>query len=130
MEKGPPASAGAMMISLSLDKRNREPIDLLLRIPRHHVLAAFHDVEVDLGLGLLEELGALAGMGAILAAVDQHHRDLELERALPLRHRRLLAAAASAFFRACALGEDLEVAADAAAVAQRELLRCHQLGME
>src|SRR6185503_2474039 len=78
----------------------------------------------------LEELGALASMGAIFAAIDQQHRDLEVEHALPLRYLLLLATAAGAFFRARALGEDLEAAGDAAAVTQRELFRRHQLGME
>src|SRR6185312_884679 len=114
---GPGLRRGRWLVEglLPFDKRNRQPIDVLLLIPWHHVLTAVHDVEIDLGMALLEKLGALAGMGAILAAIDQQHRDLEIEHTLPLRDGRRGAAAAGAFFRTRAPGEDLEVAADAAA---------------
>src|SRR6516162_2713190 len=119
----------ARAAELSRQERHRQPVEQIGGVPRHQVLAAFGEVEVELRIALLEQRGALGGAGAILAAVDQEQRHLELGEALPERHALLVLATAVTRLRV-ALDELLEAAADAVLVAQLQLLGRDQLVVE
>src|SRR5437773_5837812 len=54
--------------SLALQKRYAHAHQVVEGIPMHHVLAAIHNVEVDLWLLFLQQLGAFTGVCAVFAA--------------------------------------------------------------
>src|ERR671911_1422286 len=48
--------------SLTLQKRHSQPHQVIEGIPMHHVLAAIHNVEVDLWLLFFQQFGAFTGV--------------------------------------------------------------------
>ena len=54
--------------SLALQKRHAQAHQVVEGIPMHHVLAAIHNVEVDLRLLFFQQFGAFTGVGAVFAA--------------------------------------------------------------
>jgi hypothetical protein len=60
------------------DKGDRQPVQLLLRVPRHHVFAMIHYMEVKARLHFLEQLGPLCRVRAIVAPIDEEYRHFEV----------------------------------------------------
>lgn len=54
--------------SLALQKRHAQAHQVVEGIPMHHVLAAIHNVKVDLRLLFLQQFGAFTGVSAVFAA--------------------------------------------------------------
>ena len=55
---------------LALQERHAEPHQIIEGIPMHHVLAAIYNVNFEFRVRVLEQFGALAGMGAVFTAED------------------------------------------------------------
>lgn len=92
------------------------------------MLAAGDDVDIELRKLLFQKVGAVGGLGAILAAEDQQQRLGDFGEALPHRSLRLLHGRCLGL--RTARDEGLEGRTDAARVAERELIGGDQLVME
>ena len=55
---------------LALQERHAKTHQIIEGIPMHHVLAAIHNVNFKLRVRVLEQFGALAGMGTVFTAED------------------------------------------------------------
>lgn len=97
--------------------------------PAGRDVCSLADMQVDVGIALLEDFNALAGATAVFSAVDQQKLHLEFVAMLPQRHRLLTAAAA--FARSLlATNEFFEARADAILVSEQQFLLGDQLMME
>src|SRR5262245_43469363 len=68
-------------------ERHRKLVKQIGGVPWHEMLAAVGEVQIELRVALLQELRAFLGAGAIIAAVDQEQRLLDLDEPLPQRRR-------------------------------------------
>src|SRR5256885_1228861 len=103
------------------EERSAQRGEFLRGVPLDEMLAAVDEMQVEPGVELDRERGALGGIAAVLSSVDEPQRHRHFAQALPQRLRvgpsfLLLAAA-----RAGALEERLEILSRSHAVARPQL---------
>src|SRR5262249_25017524 len=109
-------------------ERYRQLVGQVSGVPRHQMLAAVGEMQIQLRVAFLHKLRALLGAGWVCAAMEEDQWLFHVDEPLPQWHRRLAAAA----FVGCRMPayEFFEAAPDAVLVTQGKLLLGDQLMME